>query len=588
MGKARRSRVTDTLAATQAPPQPPPAELRLRLFAPGMTPLHRAGLGGLACTLRAMERARDAGVLGDDQLPGDWAAGPPWSVSEDEVVLRFGSPASAGEYLRRLFGFAFQIRDGVIYLPGQYPDPAPSLAVRAELQTGLTLTFLQHGKTRGLGPPTPFSIDPDGGGVGLVAIDYRVCTGYKHQSGWEELVDGRTGDPERRLTVRAVEVIGPLNPGATVRHVAFAAATRIEAAPDRVLALYFALVGCLSLVVNRGCGVLIVPDEHDLKQFADDRPYLTPRSPGECRVAGTGDAVLQAMVRLRSRGVIAEGVLPACYGFRFAPTTWATQQKSRVDAIATVSEPDRIEPTEPTPADRMLTRFEVALHELPPRVRVRTVPKAIGSGRNRRRVEQEECWVAESVIRPLIADNLATGRRWYDRFDRLHTDPESRGRVKYETRGLRAMATNRSLTDNDEAAFIAAVHRAVFMARGRIYADTMGAEAARRRVPADAATQKRWERFMERLRLDLVGAKTASQAQEVINKLLARNGTVKELRDREAVQLIRRIVFGEDWHRARNLALFALASYQRPPDTTSIPGDPESEVATHDPETTLP
>ena len=33
-----------------------PTSLTLDLFAPGMTMLHRAGLGGLACSLRAMER----------------------------------------------------------------------------------------------------------------------------------------------------------------------------------------------------------------------------------------------------------------------------------------------------------------------------------------------------------------------------------------------------------------------------------------------------------------------------------------------------------------------------------------------------
>lgn len=139
------------------------------------------------------------------------------------------------------------------------------------------------------------------------------------------------------------------------------------------------------------------------------------------------------------------------------------------------------------------------------------------------------------------------------------------------------MATNRTLTDDEEAAFIAAMHRAIFLGRGRIYADTMGQDAAHRRTPANNATKKRWERFMERLRLGLVGAKTAGQVQSVINELLARNGTVKELRDTEAINFVRRILFGSDWLRARNLALFAVASYQRPPKDEPIPGDTEPD-----------
>jgi CRISPR-associated protein Cas8a1/Csx13 len=139
------------------------------------------------------------------------------------------------------------------------------------------------------------------------------------------------------------------------------------------------------------------------------------------------------------------------------------------------------------------------------------------------------------------------------------------------------MATHRTLTDDQEAAFIAAMHRAIFMGRGRIYADTMGQEAVRRKEPANSATENRWDKFMERLRLGLVGAKTANQMQSVVNELLARNGTVKELRDLEAVHLVRRFIFGDDWQRVKNLALFALACYQRPPKDEPIPGDPESD-----------
>jgi CRISPR-associated protein Cas8a1/Csx13 len=227
--------------------------------------------------------------------------------------------------------------------------------------------------------------------------------------------------------------------------------------------------------------------------------------------------------------------------------------------------------------EQSLDKFEVALAELPPRVRVRTVSETVGTGRAKQRVEREEFFWIDSTIRPHIATNLAVGRFWYDRFDHLYRDAATRKRVGYETKGLQVMATNRTLTDEQEAAFIAAMHRAIFMGRGRIYAETMGQDAVRRKEPANSATQKRWEKFMERLRLGLVGAKTANQTQSVVNELLARNGTVKELRNLEAVQLVRRFIFGDDWQRAKNLALFALASYQHPPKVEPIPGDTESD-----------
>ena len=106
-----------------------PDHLTMRLFAPGMSLLHRAGLGGLACTLKAMETEFPSGS-------------PPWEIEPQSVTLRFGKPEKAGRYLKQLFEFAFDIRkDGLIRLPGQYAGE-PSAAVLADLQAGLkSVTF---------------------------------------------------------------------------------------------------------------------------------------------------------------------------------------------------------------------------------------------------------------------------------------------------------------------------------------------------------------------------------------------------------------------------------------------------------------
>src|SRR5207245_7706893 len=99
-----------------------PDHLTMTLFAPGMSALHRAGLGGLACTLKAMERQFKNGLLPKNKLPAPFSgATPPWNIDGQSVTLRFGKPENAEEYLKKLFGFAFAIRnDGLISLPGQY------------------------------------------------------------------------------------------------------------------------------------------------------------------------------------------------------------------------------------------------------------------------------------------------------------------------------------------------------------------------------------------------------------------------------------------------------------------------------------
>ena len=139
------------------------------------------------------------------------------------------------------------------------------------------------------------------------------------------------------------------------------------------------------------------------------------------------------------------------------------------------------------------------------------------------------------------------------------------------------MADTPVLTDEDENQFIRAIHRAIFVARGKIYADTVGVEAARRRVPATPAVHNRWNRYTERLRLDLIGAKTANQVLARINELLARAATVSELRDDRVMLLVKRLLFGSDWQRVRSLAMFAVASYKRPANVAPLPGDEDEK-----------
>src|SRR5437868_383994 len=55
--------------------QPPPDHLTMSLFTSGMSPLHRAGLGGLACTLKTMERQLRSGLLAEDRLPAPFVKG---------------------------------------------------------------------------------------------------------------------------------------------------------------------------------------------------------------------------------------------------------------------------------------------------------------------------------------------------------------------------------------------------------------------------------------------------------------------------------------------------------------------------------
>ncbi|HVX14816.1 MAG TPA: type I-MYXAN CRISPR-associated Cas8a1/Cmx1 [Pirellulales bacterium] len=546
-----------------------PDHLTMQLFTPGMSALHRAGLGGLASTLKSIERMHASGQLSDAKLPGPMVGGdPPWVIEPTSVTLHFGEPERAAAYLKRLFTVAFSIRrDGLIFLPGQF-DSEPGAALLADLQSGLALTFLQHGKVRKLAKdPTTATYDPEGDGTPSVEVQYRKCSQFKHQLLWSEFVEAKTGC----IVADVIKVDGPVSPGTVVRHVAFTADTAAEDPPERMLPLCFAPVGCVALPVNRGVAILLIPEVENLVDFALDRPAMSPTTATECQIANAADAALQTQIRLRARQARDTAGIPGVYAMTFTPTPWASQQKSRVATIH-VGHGD----------EKVLDRFECALSQLPPRIVVRTVKEAVGRGRKKRVVERKESFRADSVVRPLIADNLALGRPWYAGFVRLMTriNPATsrpfRQQIPFECKGLHAMISDPDMWDHEgEALVVKAVHEAIRQSLGRIREDTDGKQAeGKPRRPLSQATKNRWERFREKLRLDLAGSKTASQLRFALADLFSRGGSNVVLRDAWAQILP---VIHKDWQLARDLGLLALASYagkggaDEPPDASTEP-----------------
>lgn len=518
----------------------PPDHLTMRLFAPGMTIMHRAGLGGLVCTLEYIERARRRGALTDDEVPGGpWPAGkPPWEVDDQTATLHFGRPDAAGEYLRRLFALAFQTKNGLIYLPGQY-GTEPSLGALVSLQLGLTLSFLQFGPHRALGPPTDVQVEFDGSGSPTIVAKSRPCTHFVHQAAFSDLIDAKGC-----MTRRAVEVIGAFHPGAIIRHNAFKSDSSIEEHAETIVPLFLAPIGCLSLPVNPVTGALIVPENDSLRGFSAVRPLMTPTTVRECYVANAEDGALQAMVRLRATQLARSFGVPRCYAMTMRPTAWASKQKSRVATMAIEGD------------NRDLDRFEVALAELPPKVVVRRSVETKGRGKSKRIAERCESFRVDSVVRPLIAENLARRKPWYERFADLMTKLDAnnnplREKVCFEKKGLHAMTENPDMwDDHGEAAIVQAVHEALRNRYGRIAEENKGSPVTMKR---------RFGGEYDRWRLAFAGSKTADQLRATMCDLFSRAGNNAVLREswREVVPFLT-----TRWQLARDLALLALASYQ--------------------------
>jgi len=102
---------------------------------------------------------------------------------------------------------------------------------------------------------------------------------------------------------------------------------------------------------------------------------------------------------------------------------------------------------------------------------------------------------------------------------------------------------------DDEFLAVQAVHEAMRMRYGQIADENAG---------NPVGMKNRMERFRERLRLSLAGAKLEADLRFALMDLFSRGGNNRVLRDGWAIVLP---VIREDWQLARDLGLLALASY---------------------------
>ena len=504
------------------------------LFAPGMTPLHRAGLGGLVSTLRWIEKS-----LPEAERPlGQWI------VDERSVILSWEEAEEAKPFFDRLFNLAFQIQEGLIYLPGQYGELAPPLEVRAALHEGLLLSFYDHGPTsRGseTAIENTYEIDDK-----LVSYRYLPLSWYKHQNtqGRGKGKDGSTLMVDS-LTAQ-VGLTSALFPGAIQRHAAHSA-SQVTQSAELVLPLLFAPVGTMALkaggkkVNDRGNrkfkpgAALLIPDLNTLSEVEYFLPTIIPRSARDCQIANVADAALQAEIRLRSRNLLDRETLSGLRCVWCCPTDW----NSRLQPPSAVTEVS-VDTT-----DIVLDQFEVAMAVLAP-------------SSPRQNKEGEYFW-PKSYVRPFIAENLVSGRPWYAGFTRLMTAKDEsmkkpkpiRDALKFERGGLHTMTEEIQWDHPGEEIIVRAVHEAMRCRYGRIAAEN---------TQNEVTMKNRMNREYERQRLAFLGAKTANALRHALADLWSRAGSNSVLR--ESWPHVLPLLSNEKWQLTRDLALIALASYQ--------------------------
>lgn len=534
------------MAKVAKPKHVPP--LIIGLFDAGMTPLLRAGLGGLAAAVRAIHLRANPQA----QWPAPVSIGPGVvHLDARHLTLDFcGAPPQ--DVLRPLFTEAFQIRrpPGLIDLLGSYDVRTPhSVALLAAQQSSLKRTFLQHGRTTAKeGGLQTHSEDL---GEKTLRFSIQPYAAFVHQAAWEGIC--------KAMPDGTVELAGWAYPGAAQRHIDYPE-TKISYTPAQALCGCFALIGCLSFQAPRSGGVLVIPEPNDLIRFATVRPRLSPGQLADWYIAGTGDAVLATESTLRmEKSTAGMGGVAAVHGILLRATPWAKQQKSRIFSLS----PGQI-------GDSVLDIYEEATRSL------RTTIRVLGDGSDSE--EGEGFFAATSALRGFIADNLAMGRPWFRDFATATTGGKtprylhrfrSRGDdlgalYSEERKGLVAMLSH---LEAAERVLVSSVHTAL-RRRLRTIADECQNQPA--------TMKHRWQGERDKWRLAFAGSKTVDQIRAHLADLWSRAGSNRELQ--EHWQTVLPLLRQDKWQVARDLALVALASYQSSRDQAGIDDDGDQQT----------
>ena len=469
--------------------------LDVGLFDPGMTHLHRVGLAGLYMTLKNC-RIEDGKPERLD-----------FELSTTRVKLMWNGDAK--RVLDAFFRWAFRVSskfpEGVIEFAGHTVIRMGDLQ-RIELSKAILGSYLQHYQQNRI-PKTKAKRTLN---VSLenrqVLVNYRpFVKAYAHCDAAEHLFT------KGGQLIDYAKIKGWLYPGAIQRHERFGN-TVIGEPPQRFICLLFAPVASLyyhirrltadGKVDRRRSTVVCMPHIIDLEKYARSyQRYLT--SPVDrLSAAGLGDAALSALVALKGNETIEDLGVSGCAVQTMGTLPWKEPQQTKTDANA-------IEEV----SDRILDSFEVAIRCLPNEIVI------TGQKRGRKGVEKNNGYIVRtSLARAWIADNIATGRNWFDGFWNLMKSKQLARDINRQRKGLKLMVEQAHWKFEADKCFVDAVHVAI---RNRY-----GALASRAKQRGEVI---RFDREFERMRTGLMRAKNVRTLRAELADLFARGGINKTL-----------------------------------------------------------
>ncbi|MDI7218345.1 type I-MYXAN CRISPR-associated Cas8a1/Cmx1 [Leptospira santarosai] len=506
------------------------AELKLSLSNPGMSDLHKVGLGGLYMTLKSLD-------LKKKKIPGL-----EYSFNKREVVLNFDDK-KLGKALAELIKYSFKIdKTGFFHFPALELNGTQPIENKLISHDALIKSFFQHGSHRAK-EDIQLNLSKETKRPYIIKKFPKLLS-YISQNSINELFDEK-----KNLLKEKIEIIGWMYLGGSEKHAGLNN-TKLTERLETAFPLLFASIGCIYLSVkifnphlkNKTKACIVIPTVNDLTLFALNRARIAQYRELEITVAGLAEASLFTSQKfyLNQNSHINKNLYTTVISF--GDTKWNTQQKSKT-SLRKYKIND----------ERATHNYSIITKILKPRYKI--VKETRNQKDNIKNLEYS--YISIPISKELFCDNLTNGKPFYTDFYKLAVPNRDKSgklkyRIKFEQKELNEMIEKINFDYEAEKIFIKACHTAWKHRLGKLGSDS--------KKPGASSFDKLVARDFERLRVALSKSKNFESFRETITDFWSRAGRIQELTDGWEKVMI--LLEPENWKRGRDLALLALVSYK--------------------------
>jgi CRISPR-associated protein Cas8a1/Csx13 len=563
-------------------------EITWRLSDHGMDLLERAGLAGLYMALQA------AAETSQDLSPLTWRED---DLQPDSVTLRWLGPAKPA--FIKLMEWAWQVRDGVLYLPAVHEErDLAAFQLRVPCHSGIMRTFLQHINTQpkldsvtriihidenktitvSFEPPAIRVDDPERGINPKTKRLYKKKIASSRVRPHEDV--NSLFDRKGNFHDKEVSLSNWVYPGIAGR---YGDEGSWDGVATTALLLMLAPTVCLyqRLQGTGGNWVFVVPDIRDLEDFAATRRRMHLQA-DLIDVASLGDAGMQFLAEYATqnpRKLLKTGCRVVAMGY-----VGYYQGQSIRKSVLDIS-----------PDLRSVRRYRLLHREFPNTfIALKTdaseAPSPVKPGRGKKKpldvsddTPKPSGFIKLPAIRGRIADNLVSNRPWYAdlfvpylwNFEEAERERKKLGTslehawfqaICYQRSKLMKLIAEDDMWDTEaEKVFV----HAFWETLDSLYAQ----EAAATERGGSRTATERFDDLNDDIRRRLAQAKTRTLLRTVLTDLFAKAGRQKFIRAHPAT-IWRLIDHGDHWRKGRDLALLALASHRKKEDRESTATTP--------------